>query len=169
MPVGHNEYGHMQFDTKRSEMGELLYRLKYSQDRGSLPALIAAAGEFLSRWQRDLDSVIPVPPSATRAVQPVPLLAAGIAATIGRPVEDVVRRRRDAPELKAIYDLDGRLNALEGLHDVEAGALSGKRVLLFDDLFRSGATMNAIATLLRDRGGASEVFALTITRTRSIR
>jgi len=27
--IGDDEYGHPQFDTKRSEIGELLYRLKY--------------------------------------------------------------------------------------------------------------------------------------------
>lgn len=30
--VGENEYGHPQFDTKRSPMGELVHRLKYKQD-----------------------------------------------------------------------------------------------------------------------------------------
>jgi len=42
-------------------------------------------------------------------------------------------------------------------------------VLLFDDLYRSGATMNAIAAALLDEGGAADVFALAITRTRSKR
>lgn len=43
----------------------------------------------------------------------------------------------------------------------------GRHVLLFDDLHRSGATMNAITEALYDDGDAAEVFALTITRTRS--
>ncbi len=47
--------------------------------------------------------------------------------------------------------------------------VQGKGVLLFDDLFRSGATMNAITAALYDEGGAGNVFALTITRTRSHR
>jgi predicted amidophosphoribosyltransferase len=45
--------------------------------------------------------------------------------------------------------------------------VQSKNVLLFDDLFRSGATMNAIAAELRDNGGLADLFALTITRTRS--
>ena len=39
--------------------------------------------------------------------------------------------------------------------------------LLFDDLYRSGATMNEITTTLYDQGSAADVFVLTITRTRS--
>lgn len=37
----------------------------------------------------------------------------------------------------------------------------------FDDLFRSGATMNSITVALHEQGHASDVFALTLTRTRS--
>jgi hypothetical protein len=29
---GYDEYGHEQFDTRRTEVGELLYRLKYRSD-----------------------------------------------------------------------------------------------------------------------------------------
>ncbi len=47
--------------------------------------------------------------------------------------------------------------------------VQGHRVLLFDDLYRSGATLNAITVALYDNGGATEVFALTMTRTRSSR
>lgn len=45
--------------------------------------------------------------------------------------------------------------------------VAGKRILLFDDVFRSGATMNSITAALYDQGGAAEVCALTLTRTRS--
>lgn len=42
-------------------------------------------------------------------------------------------------------------------------------MLLFDDLFRSGATMNSITAALYDDGKVADVFALTVTRTRSHR
>jgi hypothetical protein len=32
--VGHDEYGHPRFDTERTEIGELLYRLKNRSDEG---------------------------------------------------------------------------------------------------------------------------------------
>jgi predicted amidophosphoribosyltransferase len=39
--------------------------------------------------------------------------------------------------------------------------------LLFDDLYRSGATASAITTLLKREGKAKAVRLLTLTRTRS--
>jgi competence protein ComFC len=48
-----------------------------------------------------------------------------------------------------------------------AGPLHGQGILLFDDLYRSGATMDAITAELYESGKAMDVFALTITRTRS--
>jgi competence protein ComFC len=33
VPIGSDEFGHMQFETTRSEIGELLYRLKYRSDQ----------------------------------------------------------------------------------------------------------------------------------------
>ena len=83
------------------------------------------------------------------------------------PLAVCVHRTRDIPELKNVSDLDERLTLLEGLHSVDDSATRGKCVLLFDDLYRSGATMNAITTELYEAGGATDVFALAITRTRS--
>ena len=71
--------------------------------------------------------------------------------------------------MKDVRDFDERLRLLDGAHAVDAPVVQRRRVLLFDDLFRSGATMNAIAAALYDEGRAEDVVALTITRTRSNR
>ncbi len=167
IPVGYNEFGHMQFETTRSEVGELLYKLKNRADTSAVPQLIADAVTFLNTWKPGIDMIVPVPPSSARAVQPVILLAQGISDQLPVPLVHAVTKTRDTPQLKNIFDLDARLAALEGVHAVDPAVTQGKRVLLFDDLFRSGATMNAITTALYDQGKAAEVFALTMTRTRS--
>jgi predicted amidophosphoribosyltransferase len=78
-----------------------------------------------------------------------------------------VTRARDVPELKNVYDYNDRTRLLAGAHSVDKAQVQGRKVLLFDDLYRSGATMNAISAALYDDGGAADVFALTITKTRS--
>ena len=82
---------------------------------------------------------------------------------------EAVTRTREVQELKGVYDYNERIGLLAGVHAIDAQKVRGRRILLFDDLFRSGATMNAISMALYDQAGATEVFALTITRTRSNR
>jgi competence protein ComFC len=166
-PVGHNEFGHMQFDTKRSEVGELLYRLKYNGDKTVVPEIVDALFEFTTSWNPGVEIIIPVPPSSQRSIQPVIVLAEAFGRRLGIPLADCVVRTRDAPQLKNVFDLDERLRLLGGLHQIDAAVVQGKKLLLFDDLYRSGATMNAITAALYDEGRASDVFALTVTRTRS--
>jgi len=167
--VGDDEYGLPMFDTKRSEVGEMLYRLKYRSDNSVLNDLVRTTVEFLRSWNPGVSTIIPVPPSRSgRAQQPVLLLAEGVGRQIGIPVRaDAVLKVKDVPELKNVYAYEERLRLLEGAHKVEPSIVTGQSVLLFDDLYRSGATMNAITAVLYDQGHAAEVYGLAITRTRS--
>jgi predicted amidophosphoribosyltransferase len=108
-----------------------------------------------------------VPPSAQRAVQPVLVLADGIGAATGLPVISCVTTTRPTTQLKGVTDPAQRKALLEGLYTVDQSQVHGKRVLLFDDLFRSGSAMNAITDVLLTQGKVSSVSALTVTRTRS--
>jgi len=74
---------------------------------------------------------------------------------------------KQTPQLKNVFDFKERVVALADAFTVEKAKIRGKRVLLFDDLFRSGATMNTITECLTTDGGAQVVYALTLTRTRS--
>jgi competence protein ComFC len=165
--VGHDEYGHPRFDTERTEIGELLYRLKNRSDEGVVGEIADTAVRFLESWNPGADIIVPVPPSRNRAKQPVFVLADALSSRLEIPVKwDAVERTREVPELKNVYELKERLRLLAGAHTGKARVVSGKKALLFDDLFRSGATMNAVTEALYD-AGAKDVFAFTITRTRS--
>jgi predicted amidophosphoribosyltransferase len=129
---------------------------------------VAAAGGFVAAWGAPLDLVVPTPPSRDRALQPVFQLGEALAARLRLPWGlDVVHRVGDATELKNTYSYSERWKLLSGAFVVNRAEAAGKRILLFDDLYRSGATMNAVAAALYDDGGAADVFALAITRTRS--
>jgi predicted amidophosphoribosyltransferase len=159
----------MQFDTTRSELGELLYKLKSKADETAASEIAEAAARFVKEWKPGVEIIVPVPPSSSRTVQPVVVLGNALSQLLNIPLVDCLRKTRDAPQLKNVYDLDERLRLLEGLRTVDVSDTGGKKILPFDDLYRSGATMNSITTLLYEQGEASDVFALTITRTRSNR
>lgn len=166
-PIGENAYGHMQFDTVRPPVAELLYQLKYRNDESAVAEISAVAAAFLRQQGRGYDLIVPVPPSAVRRLQPVVVLVQTIGAAIKVPVGFCVTTTRATGQLKNITDPDERAEALTGLYAVDAKQTRGKTILLFDDLFRSGSTLNAISSLVRAEGSAAHVDVLTITRTRS--
>ena len=169
--VGDDAYGHPQFATVRSPVGELLYRLKYQSDRSVVAELCETAVAFVKSREWDPTLVIPVPPSRPgRRFQPVPLLAKGTAGLLECPVcENCVVKSKETPELKSVYDYEERLKHLADAYTVDTAAIKDQRVLLIDDLYRSGATIEAVTKALLSTGMAGSVVALTITRTRSNR
>ena len=165
--LGMNEQGHDVYDTTRTEIGELLYRLKYKSDMAAANDIIATASDYLKPHLGKFDLIVPVPPSGVRAMQPVITLAKGIGDATKLPVVECVTLTRPATQLKGVTDVNTRKELLSGLHAVDTAQTEGKRILLFDDLFRSGSIMNAITDLLLGSGKAASVSVLTITRTRS--
>lgn len=70
--IGHDEYGHPRFDTERSEMGELLYRLKYRSNKAALDPIVDVVSDFIISWELSLNLILPTPPSRSRRpYQPV--------------------------------------------------------------------------------------------------
>src|SRR5271169_783531 len=81
--IGYNEFGHPEFDTVRSDLGELVYRLKYKAEKSVIPSIVEATAGFVNIWKIHPDAVVPVPPSKQRAFQPVLEIASELAKTLG--------------------------------------------------------------------------------------
>jgi len=169
--IGDDEYGHPQFDTKRSEIGELLYRLKYREDKSVLGDIITTASQFIKSINWPLDLLVSVPPSRKgRTFQPVPPLAMGIGRVLGIEVcVDSIVKVKDTPGLKGIFDFEERMRILRDAFAIHDPVVAGRSVLLFDDLYRSGATLNAVSRLLKQEGKSRSIYILTLTMTRSMR
>ena len=80
--------------------------------------------------------------------------------------DDCVAKKTPTEQLKNVHVYAKRVNILRDVFGVERGKVESRRILLLDDLFRSGATLSALTEGLYNKG-AEEVYALTITRTRS--
>lgn len=166
-PIGYNAAGHMQYDTIRTEIAELLYQLKYKNNREAAKGIIEVAGNLVLKNVDMFDLLVPVPPSTNRSYQPVMVLAEGIAALANIPLVDCISKTRPTTQLKSISERDKRRELLDGLYIVDSRLIKGKNVLLFDDLYRSGSTMNEVTKVLLRQGEATNVHVLTITKTRS--
>jgi len=177
------------WDTKRTEIGEELYQLKYRDEDAKIKAervekIAREAAQvitnlietFAEKYQQkygkpfEILCIIPTPPSKPRAYQPVEALAKRLAQMLNIPLDLVTLKKiKSTAELKEIKDFDERKAALEGAFDIQENALQDKNILLFDDLYRSGATLRAITEIVKSKGKAKNVLVLTVTKTRSKR
>ena len=165
--LGYDEYGRPRFETVRTEVGELLYRLKYRGRKDALSDLVAIAADFIRQWAPQIQAVVPVPPSKARATQPVMQLAKGLAEALKLPLRDVVKRTQSPKQLKDVFDYHERISLLENAHEVTGTEVRDKSILLVDDLYRSGATLSAVTTALYEKGKVATVYVFAPTRTRS--
>lgn len=170
--LGYDQFGHPTFDTKRTAAGELLYRLKSRFDSQAVPPLAEAAASFIDNWRAAgsvvLDALIPVPPSNTaRRRQPVVEVAREISLrTRLELLGSRLRKVKKTPQLKDVFEHAKRAELLRGAFAVDRQHTEGRHLLLFDDLFRSGATASEITNLLLVDGRAAEVHLLALTQTR---
>jgi ComF family protein len=91
------------------------------------------------------------------------LLAKELAPRLGLPVatDVLIRTRATAPQV-GLSPEERRANVREAFACIGSG-LAGARVLLIDDVYTTGSTMEAAAAALRE-GGVLSVWAYTLAR-----
>jgi predicted amidophosphoribosyltransferase len=111
-----------------------------------------------------MDAIVPVPPSNARKIQPVDVVAQALAAKLNVPVcSECLTKVKQTPQLKDINEYNKRAEALTDAFTAAPEHTAGKRLLLFDDLYGSGATVGHIVEVLRNQGQAKAVYLLTLT------
>ena len=165
--LGENEYGHPHFDNQRSEMGELVYRLKNKQDTSAVTGIVNLLDKI--GGLENFDCIIPVPATnKDRPYQPVELVAAAISNRWGIKLLKNYLANDGGQQLKNITEPSTRDELLrKALQIVGKTSIENKKVLLFDDIYRSGSTLKVATDLLYRKGKAGEVCVLTLTKTRS--
>jgi predicted amidophosphoribosyltransferase len=168
--TGYDEYDHPHFDTKYSPLGDLLLQLKYRGNVGGISDIVDTAVSFIKdKWKIHIDLILPIPPSKTdRKIQPVEIIADRIAKNLEiKFSKDVLIKTRDTGELKNIDNPQERTKILENAFQISDDIVKNKNILLFDDLYRSGATLKTITGLLKKHGKSNKVYVLALTRTRT--
>ena len=145
----------------------VIFALKY----GSRPDIGDTLGEILydrmaSEYGEDVlagmyDVVTPVPThsarQAVRGYNHADLMGRGFAKRAGiRYVPDAVVRTRPTVPMKGLGP-DARAANIQGAFDIRARRLpliAGADILLIDDIFTTGATVDEIARILKDAGAS---------------
>lgn len=149
-------------ETARTVMAQI----KYKNKREYLDFFGAAMAKRYERTveRMAVEAIVPVPvhPSRRRArgFNQAEVLAEVLGKKLGIPVkpEMLIREKRTRPqkELTAaerLKNLSGAFSAREGIHGI-------RRVLLVDDIYTTGSTIEACARVLRNAGVEKVYFAV---------
>lgn len=167
--LGVDEWGHDRFENTRSEPGEALYQLKYRNDWSQIEPLAAQIQKTLLPLFGKIGMIIPKPASTVRAKQPVNELAYALGRLTGTPVFDGMIVKAPAPPgssaLKNLHTREQKDAALAGRITInEVIKNDGSwNALLLDDLFDTGATMDAVCQALRTYRKVNQIYAAAIT------
>ena len=164
-----NESGRDRWENKRTVMGELVYQLKYRGEKRNVKKIIDLITARIKGLE-SFDAIVPIPPSKNRNFQPVIEIAKELGKRKRVRVLEILYKTGTDKELKNIDETEERKSTLKKTMKLSDGAdISGKKILLFDDLYRSGATLEVAANLLLKKGKAELVSVLVLTKTRSNR
>lgn len=153
-------------DASRQLILDFKYGDKTHAVKSFLPWMLRAGATLLP----ETDIILPVPLHARRLWQRRFNQSALLAQALGRAagvacLPDGMTRKRHTPPQKGLSRSERHSN-VRGAFAVSprhASAIKDKRVMMIDDVFTSGATLNECARVLK-RAGAAQVFVLTLAR-----
>ncbi len=150
-------------ETMRSTMSYLKYRgrKEYGEALGELLAEYTA--DLAALWRPSVIVPVPLHPKKmnTRTYNQAAEIARPLARAFGIPMAETMLRR--SSETLAMKNLDAveRFRNLEGAFEPGPGFVPARSVLLVDDIYTTGATMDAASLTLRE-AGIREIYFLTV-------
>lgn len=164
--TGVDEYGHSTFDTRRTEVGESLFQLKFRQDANQIDPLAQQLADSIYPKFENVGLIIPMPATTQRQIQPVTLLAKELAEMVGlSSFDNILTKNPEGQQLKNLNGKAEKLEALDGVFKL-TDRIEGQgpwNALLVDDLFDTGASMEMACATLRDYAKISKIFVATLT------
>lgn len=164
--TGYDQWGHPKFDTVRTEVGEATFQLKYRQDWNQVNALAQALADNIYPMLEAVGFIVPMPASTARARQPVTEVAQALGRLVGVTVfTDLLRKAPTSVHLKDLQTKAEKTAAIGDSFSINDEITnSGKwNVLVIDDLFHTGASLEAACGLLRAYPKVAKIYVATLT------
>lgn len=147
---------------KGSRMQQLIHKLKYHgrTDIGRHLGLLMGQELLESPDFAGVDLLLPIPLHRSRQLQrgynQAESICAGLSAAIQRPWLSGVLVRQQATDTQTRKNRFERWENVSSVFAVaDAGAVSGRHVLLVDDVITTGATLEAAAVVLLQQGASA--------------
>ncbi|PSU59432.1 ComF family protein [Photobacterium phosphoreum] len=169
--TGYNEYGHPEFKTLRTDIGEALFQLKYRSDFSQCAVIAQSINDHIIPLLPLISFIIAMPPSKIRQKQPVVEIAEALSHLTDKPcINDILLKSKNTLQMKDIPDRQVRIDTLLDAFELNSDAIAMKlpaasyNVLIIDDLFDTGTSLEAATRKLRECGKIGEIFVATATR-----
>lgn len=164
--LGDDAFGHPRFDNKRSEVGEATYQLKYRSDWSQARPLAQAIADNICPKLQRIGFIVPMPASKARSRQPVTEVAKELSELLEKPMFDELLRK--APNGKSLKDLTTKAEKVEAIGSSFSvkDQIDGDgpwNVLVVDDLYDTGASMDAACKVLREYPKVRRIYVAALT------
>lgn len=157
----------------KSVMKDAMYQFKYGnmRDFGATFARDMARLHGAEIMKHKPQVVIPVPmyrkKQNKRGYNQAEVLAKALAKELRLPVDaNYIRRIVDTVPMKEL-GRSGRIENLENAFQIRDCSVQYDRIILVDDIYTTGSTVDAITKVLKDVGKVSEVYVMTACSGRS--
>lgn len=164
--LGDDAHGHPRFETTRTEVGEATYQLKYQHDWDQVQPLAQSIADNIFPKLADVGFVLPMPASTARQRQPVTEVAEALGKIIGKPVfTDTLRKAANGKSLKDLHTKQEKIDAIgDGITVNNQITNEGAwNVLVVDDLYHTGASMEAACKVLRAYPKVKKIYVAALT------
>jgi predicted amidophosphoribosyltransferase len=164
--LGNDQNGRPQFDTTRTEVGEATYQLKYHMNSAQAKPLAQAIADNICPKFSQIGFIVPMPASSYRARQPVTAVATELGALAQVPVfSSMLVKARNGKSLKDLSTKEEKIEAIGSSFSVNDEISNDGRwnVLVVDDLFHTGASMEMACKVLRMYPKVGKIYVAALT------
>lgn len=164
--TGHNEYGHPIWNTTRTEAGEALFQLKYRGNFDLVEVIATELAESIYPSFECVELIVPMPASNLRNRQPVIEIAEALGCIVQKPVfDELLTKTTNGQQLKDMTSKAEKQEALANSFALQKGIANEGcwNALLVDDLYHTGASLEAACAVLHGYNKINKIYVATVT------
>lgn len=164
--IGEDAYGHPRFNTTRTEVGEATYQLKYHKDWSQVKPLAQAIAENIYPKLPEVGFIIPMPATTQRPRQPVTEVAKELGILLQIPMfSNVLLKAKCGKSLKDLDTKEEKIQSIGNSFSIsdEISSEGPLNVLVVDDLFHTGASMESACKVLRTYPKVGKIYVASLT------
>lgn len=139
----------------KSAPGQLIEQLKYAYSQGAIQEITQwlTRGESVLHSIKAIDIIVPIPLHARRQAErgfnQSEIIATTLGQILNKPVKiNILKRSKATKQQAKLGKVERQQNVKNAFVCVKSNALKNKNILLVDDVYTTGSTMSAAASVL---------------------